>query len=46
MAIYMGLVVNKQWKAGTAILVDDNVKMIVPGNMSLVTHEDIGIDLL
>jgi hypothetical protein len=45
MAIYMGLVVNKQWKTGTAISVDDHVKMIVPGNLNLVTHDDIGIDL-
>ena len=46
MAIYMGLVVTKQWKAGTAISVDDHVKMIAPGNLSLVTHDDIGIELL
>jgi N-acyl-D-aspartate/D-glutamate deacylase len=45
MAIYMGLVVTKQWKAGTAISVDDHVKMIVPGDISLVTHEDIEIEL-
>ena len=46
MAIYMGLVVTKQWKAGTAISVDDQVKMIAPGNLSLVTHQDIAIELL
>jgi hypothetical protein len=46
MAIYLGQVVTKQWKAGTAISVDDHVKMIVPGTMSLVTHDDIGIELL
>ena len=46
MAIYLGQVVTKQWTAGTAISVDDHVKMIVPGNLSLVTHEDIGIELL
>jgi hypothetical protein len=46
MAIYMGLVVTKQWKTGTAISVDDQVKMIAPGNLSLVTHDDIAIELL
>jgi hypothetical protein len=46
MAIYLGQVVTKQWTAGTAISVDDHVKMIAPGNLSLVTHEDIGIELL
>jgi hypothetical protein len=46
MAIYMGQVVTKQWKAGTAISVDDQVKMIAPGNLSLVTHQDIAVDLL
>jgi hypothetical protein len=46
MAIYFGLVVTKQWKAGTAISVDDQVKMIAPGNLTLVTHDDIGIELL
>jgi hypothetical protein len=46
MAIYMGQVVTKQWKAGTAISVDDQVKMIAPGNLSLVTHQDIAVELL
>jgi hypothetical protein len=46
MAIYLGQVVTKQWKAGTAISVDDQVKMIVPENLSLVTHEDLPIELL
>ena len=46
MAIYLGQVVTKQWTVGTAISVDDHVKMIAPGNLSLVTHEDIGIELL
>ncbi len=46
MAIYLGLVVTKQWKASTAISVDDHVKMIVPENLSLVSHEDIGIELI
>jgi hypothetical protein len=41
----MGLVVTKQWKAGTAIYVDDHVKMIAPENLSLLTHEDIAIVL-
>jgi hypothetical protein len=30
MAIYFGLVITKKWKAGTAISIDNNVKMIVP----------------
>jgi hypothetical protein len=46
MAIYLGLVVTKQWTAGTAISVDDHVNMIAPWNLSLVTHEDISIELL
>ena len=46
MAIYMGLVVTKQWKAGTAISVDDQVKMIAPDVLSLVTHQDIAVELL
>jgi len=46
MAIYMGFVVTKQWKAGTSISVDDHVKMIAPGVLSLVTHDDIGMELL
>jgi hypothetical protein len=46
MAIYMGLVVTKQWRAGTAISVDDHVKMIVPETLSLVTHNDIRLELL
>ena len=46
MAIYLGQVVTKQWKAGAAISIDDHVKMIVPETISLVTHEDIGIELL
>ena len=45
MAIYLGLVVTKNWKVGTAISVDDQVKMIVSENLSLVTHEEIGIEL-
>ncbi len=45
MAIYFGQVVTKQWKVGTAISVGEHVKMIVPETMSLVTHEDIGIEL-
>jgi len=46
MAIYMGLVITKQWKKGTAISVDDNVKMIAPDSVSLVSHMDIGIEFL
>ena len=46
MAIYLGLVVTKQWKTGTEISVDDQVKMIAPGNLNLVTHEDIAVELL
>jgi hypothetical protein len=46
MAIYFGFVVTKQWKTDTAITVDEDVKMIVPGNLSLVSHEEIGIELL
>jgi hypothetical protein len=46
MAIYFGLVVTKQWTTGTAISVDDQVKMIAPESLSLVTHDDIGIELL
>jgi hypothetical protein len=42
----LGQVLIKQWKVGTAISVDDQVKMIVPENLSLVTHEDISIELL
>jgi hypothetical protein len=38
MAIYMGLVINKQWKDGIVLELDDNVKMIHPPNMSLVKH--------
>jgi hypothetical protein len=38
MAIYLGLVITKKWESGTAISVDDHVKMIAPGNLSLVTH--------
>jgi hypothetical protein len=45
MAIYMGLVVTNKWKSGTAILVNDHF-MIVPENLSLVTHQDIGIELI
>jgi hypothetical protein len=39
MAIYFGLVITKQWKAGTAILVDDYAKMITRGDMGLVIDE-------
>jgi hypothetical protein len=46
MAIYMGLVVTKNWKAGTAISVDNQVNMIVPETLSLVTHNDIRLELL
>ena len=46
MAIYMGLIITKYWKEGTAISVDDNVKMIASGHLSLVKHEDIGIELV
>ena len=45
MGIYFGLVVTKKWKAGTVISVDDHVKMIVPGNLSLVTSDDIRNEL-
>jgi hypothetical protein len=45
MAIYLGLVLNKQWKDGTAIKVDDHAKMIHLPNLSLVSHDDIWIDL-
>ena len=46
MAIYFGLVVTKQWTAGTPISVDSHAKMIAPGDISLVTHYDIGVDLI
>ena len=42
----MGLVVTKQWTAGTVISVEDHVKMLVLDNLSLVQHEDIGLELL
>ena len=45
MAIYLGQVVTMKWTVGTAISVDDQVKMIAPGNLSLVAHQDIGIEL-
>ena len=45
MAMYMGLVVSKKWKDGTVLEVDDHTKMIHPPNISLVKHEDIGIDI-
>lgn len=45
MAIYMGLVVTKQWKDDTIIQVDEHTKIIIPEYLSLVSHEDIGIDL-
>lgn len=40
----MGLVVTKQWRAGIAIPVDDQVKMIT--HLTLATHDDIGVPLL
>ena len=46
MAIYLGMVVTKQWTAGTPISVDSHAKMIAQGNISLVTHQDIGLELL
>jgi hypothetical protein len=45
MAMYMGLVINKQWKDGTVLELDDNSKMIHPANISLVRHEDLGIEI-
>jgi hypothetical protein len=45
MAIYLGLVISKQWKNGTEILVDKHTKMIHPETLGLVTHNDIEIDL-
>jgi hypothetical protein len=45
MAMYMGLVLNKQWKDGTVLELDDNSKMINPPNITLVKHGDIGIDI-
>jgi hypothetical protein len=43
--MYMGLVINKQWKDGTVLELDDNAKMIHPANITLVKHEDIGIEI-
>jgi hypothetical protein len=45
MAMYMGLVINKQWQDGTVLELDDNAKMIHPANITLVKHGDIGIDI-
>jgi hypothetical protein len=45
MAKYMGLLINKQWKDGTVLELDDKSKMINPPNITLVKHEDIGIDI-
>jgi hypothetical protein len=38
MAMYMGLVLNKKWKDGTVLELDDRVKMIHPPYLSLVKH--------
>ena len=43
MAMYMGLVINKQWKDGTVLVLDDQTEMIHPANRSLVKHEDVKI---
>ena len=45
MAIYLGLVLTKQWKAGTPILVDEEVKMTALESWSPVTHDDFGTQL-
>jgi hypothetical protein len=45
MAMYIGLVLNKQWKDGTELELDDNSKMINPPHITLVKHGDIGIDI-
>jgi hypothetical protein len=41
MAMYMGLVVCKQWKDGTVLELDDRAKMIQTPNISLLKHEDL-----
>ena len=43
--MYMGLVINKKWKDGTVLELDDNAKMIHPASITLVKHGDIGIDI-
>jgi hypothetical protein len=43
MAMYMGLVLSKQWKDNTVLELDDHSKMIHPANISLVKHEDVKI---
>lgn len=45
MAIYMGLVVTKQWEDGNAIYVDDHTKMANSADISLVTDKEILIEL-
>jgi hypothetical protein len=45
MAMYMSLVINKKWKDGTVLELDDQAKMIHLPNISLVKHEELGIEI-
>ena len=45
MAMYMSLVINIKWKDGTVLELDDQAKMIHLPNISLVNHEDLGIEI-
>jgi hypothetical protein len=45
MAMYMSLVINKKWKDGTVLELDYQAKMIHLPNISLVKHEDLGIEI-
>jgi hypothetical protein len=45
MARYFTMVVNKTWKKGERFEIDKDWTMIIPTELSLVTQDDIGIQL-
>jgi hypothetical protein len=41
MAIYLSMLITKQWRAGTIIELDDHKKMMIPEGTSIIAHEDL-----